>query len=31
VRLAKSGQYRIKATKAGTIRSRKLWVTAASS
>jgi hypothetical protein len=31
VRLAKSGQYRIKATKAGTIRSRKLWVTATSS
>ena len=31
VRLAKSGQYRIKATKAGTIRSRKLWITATSS
>ena len=31
VRLAEPGQFRIKATKAGTIRSRKLWVTAASS
>lgn len=31
VRLAKPGQFRIKATKAGTIRSRKLWITATSS
>ena len=31
VRLAKAGQYRVKATKANTIRSRKLWITATSS
>ena len=31
VRLAEPGQFRIKATKAGTIRSRKLWITATSS
>lgn len=31
IRLANAGQFRIKATKAGAIRSRKLWVTATSS